>query len=435
MSESVSVLFEKASALRNAREFAAARTDFERVIALKPDHAAALASLSDLAFKRRDLLAARDFAARALAADQGNLAAILALAAVELESGDCESALSHLEPLARAAGIGPENRATAQSLIGDALDRLNRHAEAFAAYASSKALVRSLYRAIYEAPGRETAAACIPRLIDAFRSIPAETWRSSGGDARAPVFLVGFPRSGTTLLQQILASHPEVESAEEYDFLIESARKYVYARDGFAALVRAGDAELDPYRADYRARAAEAGVAGGRKIFIDKLPFNSIVLPLIARLFPGAKLIVAIRDPRDVVLSCFRRRFGMNVHMYELLSLESAASYYNAVMTLVANYLSRLDLAVCTVRHEDLVSRTEPETKRLCTFLGIEWVDAILDFAARAQMRELRTPSASQVARGLNAEGVGQWRKYRQQMAPVLPVLAPWVERFGYAAQ
>jgi hypothetical protein len=171
-------------------------------------------------------------------------------------------------------------------------------------------------------------------------------------------------------------------------------------------------------------------VAG--KVFVDKYPLNTLKLPLIARLFPDAKILVACRDPRDIVLSCFRHRFSMSAPIYELLSIQGAARYYDAVMQLLIRFGGALKLDTCLVRHEDLVTEFVREMKRICAFLGVDWDPAMGDFALRTRNRAVLTPSTAQLVRGLNTEGVGQWRRYEAQLAPVLPLLKPWIERFFY---
>ena len=134
-----------------------------------------------------------------------------------------------------------------------------------------------------------------------------------------------------------------------------------------------------------------------------------------------------------MVLSCFRRAFIANAVTFQLLDLEAAARFYDRVMGLGVLYRDRLPLEVCDVRYERLVADLAGETRRLCAFLGLDWTPALLDFAATANRRVIKTPSAVQVRRGLFS-GEGQWRAYRHEMAGVAPLLAPWVERFGYDA-
>ena len=143
-------------------------------------------------------------------------------------------------------------------------------------------------------------------------------------------------------------------------------------------------------------------------------------------------MLFAVRDPRDVVLSCFRRRFGMNAAMVQFLSLEGAAAYYDAVMRLADVYRDLLPVAQHMVRYESLVDDFEGTARAVCDFVDLGWNESMADFAATARSRGISTPSAAQLARGLNREGQGAWRRYRDQMAPVLPLLEPWVSRFGY---
>ena len=125
----------------------------------------------------------------------------------------------------------------------------------------------------------------------------------------------------------------------------------------------------------------------------------------------------------------------MTAPIYELLTLEGAARYYDAVMRLAVRLTGALNMNMFLVRHEDVVTEFAREMKRVCAYLGLEWVPAMGDFDLRAQNRTVLTPSTAQLVRGLNTEGVGQWRRYRAQLAPVQAALAPWVQRFYYDAE
>jgi hypothetical protein len=323
------------------------------------------------------------------------------------------------------------NRAYALSLAGDILDAQDRIPEAFAAYAASKAVQRDAYAP--QMAGLEGVAAREIRLADYFRR--AGSWRAvSRADAgsRTHVFLVGFPRSGTTLLEQVLAGHPDVTAMEERTCLMDSAHAFFGSDAGLDRLAGLPDEALAPWRDCYWKRVAEAGVAPSKPIFLDKMPLNAVFLPLIAKLFPGAKILFALRDPRDVVLSCFRRRFAMNAGMYEFTGLETTAAYYGAVMGLMDIYREKLALDLLEARHESLVADFEGEVRRICDFLGVEFREEMAGFARRAQAQNIDTPSSAQVARGLSAQGLAQWRRYTLQLEPVLAWLAPFVTRFGY---
>ena len=133
-----------------------------------------------------------------------------------------------------------------------------------------------------------------------------------------------------------------------------------------------------------------------------------------------------------MVFSCFRRHFSVNATTYELLRLDDAARYYAAVMRLAELCAERYPLARHTHRYEDMVRDFDGSVRAVCEFIGVHWKDEMRDFSASARERTIRSPSASQVRRKLYDDGVGQWRRYASQLKPALPILAPWIQKFGY---
>lgn len=425
--------FNAALALEQNGDVRRACEEFERAFALDSLNVEAASRLAYLLATRGDMARAREFGLRALALDRRQPYAGFAVALADIEDRNFDRAEAQLVEIMNMPQIGRVVRAIARSILGDALHAMGRQAEAFAAYAEAGKAMHELY-----APARgaevEMALARSRRLAAYVAKAPADAWASEPGASavRSHVFLVGFPRSGTTLLGQILASHPDIAVLEEKRTLTHCADLVAtdQALDRFVAM---GSAELAPYRAEYWRCAAGHGLGGGRDVLVDKMPLNSELLLLIAKLFPEAKIVFAIRDPRDVVLSCFRRRFNMNRQMYELLTLEGAAAFYDSIMRLGEVYRGKLSLPFLDLRYEALVEDFENQAKRLCSFVGVPYDTALAQFAEGARTRNILTPSATQVVRGLYRQGVGQWTAYRDQLAPVLPVLAPWVSRFGYS--
>ncbi|HET7084035.1 MAG TPA: sulfotransferase [Rhizomicrobium sp.] len=423
--------FGRALALEDLSELDAARAALETVVRLDPAQAEALARLALLAVQRGDSRSARGLATKALAINPKESTARIALAQAALEEKDLAVAEVQVSALVRDQGLGTVNRAYAMSLAGDILDAQDRCPEAFAAYAASKALQRDLYAP--QMTGLESVAMREQRLADYFARADAADWREPPQPVpHSHVFLVGFPRSGTTLLEQVLAAHPDVMAMEERTCLMDSAAEFFGSDAGLDRLAGLSGAGLEPWRQAYWKRVAEAGLSPSKPVFLDKMPLNAVVLPLIAKLFPGAKILFALRDPRDVVLSCFRRRFAMNAGMYEFTGLETAAAYYGAVMRLMRIYRDKLSLDLFVARHESLLADFDAEAGRLCDFLGLEFRDEMRAFAARARDQNIDTPSSAQVAQGLSGRGLAQWRRYRAQLAPVLPWLEPFVSQFGY---
>jgi tetratricopeptide (TPR) repeat protein len=421
-----------ATAFEDAGELKKSQAALESALRLQPNYTPALARLAGLHARRGEMDKARDYANRTLKFAFVPGAAI-ALAMADFDAGHFAAARSRASQLANNAAAGPVNQFIALGIVGDTLDAEGKAAEAFAAYTRAREILRAAFAP--QLKDQESAIGRVQRLIDYFRDAPAAPWRavpSAAPPKPAHVFLVGFPRSGTTLLEQALASHPDIRTLEEANCLSDTITEFVDTPDSLAKFAALDDAGLAPWRAAYWKRVAEAGGQIDRPLFIDKLPLNAIHLGLIARLFPDAKIVFSLRDPRDVLLSCFRRRLVMSAHMFELTRLDSAAAFYDAVMTLADLYRDRLGLPILDIRHEDLVADFDGQMRRVVDFIGAGWNDAMRDFAVHARDRDIKTPSASQVVRGLNADGAGPWKKYRDQLGSVLPVLGRWAARFGY---
>lgn len=415
-----------------------ARASYEQAMALQPDNVGALAGLATIAARRAQYDRAREYAERALKIAPGLPSPIMALVHADVDAKDYAAAERRLRAVLADSRVGPTDRAIAEGLLGDVLDAQDRTAEAFAAYSRANLGFHNLHAPRLASRGRQSVLDVALWLIRYMERAPVWPRRPSAPlpqDVGGHVFLLGFPRSGTTLLEQVLASHPRVVALEERETLIDAVREYMKAPAGLDRFTLAGEGELRRLRDAYWGRVRQAGVEPGGRVFLDKNPLNSMKLPLIARMFPDAKILLARRDPRDVVLSCFRRRFRFNPATYQLLTLNGAAQFYVAVMRLAELCQARLALNTRVVRHEDLVEDFEGEARPICRFVGIDWDPAMRGFAARIADRTLATASAQQVAKGLNREGLGQWRRYKSELEPVLPLLQPWAERFGYAAE
>jgi tetratricopeptide (TPR) repeat protein len=423
--------FSLAAALEGMGELTRASDEFERVFALDPNHAEAAARAAFLFANRGEMARARRLGLAALALDRRQAFASFAVALADIEAGQFEDARLRLTETMAIPQIGRVVRALAESMLGDALDAMGSWHDAFTAYAHAGDVMRELY-----APpqGSATALTRVRRIADFVAGASRESW-SAPAEPHGPchVFLVGFPRSGTTLAAHVLAAHRGVILLDEKPTLADSL-PLTESEEGLSRIAQLEGAELDALRNAYWARAAEYGFTRSARTLVDKMPLNCEVLCLVSKLFPDARILFAVRDPRDVAFSCFRRRFGMTRQMYELLTLESTAVYYDAVMTLSELYRDRLQLPRLDLRHEDLVHDFEREARRLCAFLGLEYDTGVASFAEIAHSRNISTPSAAQVLRGLNDDGVGQWRPYESEMQGVMPLLAPWIARFGYGA-
>ena len=313
------------------------------------------------------------------------------------------------------------------SLKAKIADAANRPDEAFDAASAMNASVhnadewRDRGRA-YREELRAREKALVGRLSDLPR-IPKS-------DRPSPVFLVGFPRSGTTLADTFLRGHRDVRVIEEVPLLERAAQ----AVGGIARLPKASAEQLIAARDDYFAGLDSQVGSDFAGTVIDKMPLNVLSLPLIATLFPNARIIFAQRHPCDCVLSCFMQGFVLTKAMASFLDLSDSADLYDAAMRLFVQARSELDLDIHTLVYEDLVAKPAATLRPLTDFLGLSWQPELLDHQATAARRSaIRTPSYDSVTQPLTKHPIGRWRRYRKQLEPVLPVLLPWAERLGYA--
>ncbi|HEX5422710.1 MAG TPA: sulfotransferase, partial [Candidatus Acidoferrales bacterium] len=404
---------------------------FETAAGLAPQFIEPIVHLANLAARQSDWDGAETLSNRALSIDPKNYAARACLVNIEIARSHFQRAEGLLRPLLAAKAPTPYDAAFVRGLLGDLRHAQQLYSQAFAAYASCNREQVELYRDRFDLPGVSASNYC-KWLGSHFSRVTVTVERNDADKVISHVFLVGFPRSGTTLLENVLAANPIVEALEERDTLGDLTRRYLTDADGLARFHALTGAELEAARAAYWKRVQEYTDHLDGKCLLDKYPLNSMKLPLIAKLFPSAKILFAARDPRDVVLSCFRRMFNMNTSMFELLDLERAAHFYDAVMGLSMIYRKNLSLAWRDVRHETLVEDFERETRDICQFIGIPWDTGMLEFAERAKNRTIRTPSSTQVVRGLNSDSLGQWRNYNKQLDCVLPILEPWVKHWNY---
>ena len=441
MPESPLAQYSYGFALERTGDIDLARRQFEATIALDPTFLRALPHLADFAQRRSDWATATDYANRALALDSNHYVARTILAIVSIAEGNLDQAERLLLPLIGRRADAPLDASLARRVLGDLRHAQERHAQAFQAYTLSNRQKYDIYAARYEKPGATGTDYC-HWLSDYFEVADPSLW-SAGRDlttepddprdgAIGHVFLVGFPRSGTTLLENVLASHPDVCTLEEKDTFGELTHQFLVdeqGRDRLAHLTQDGIAEA---RKAYWARVRSFGADVTGKVFVDKYPLSSLKLPMVAKLFPKARVLFAVRDPRDVVLSCYRRNFAMNSSMFEFLSIDRAARFYDAAMATCDVYRRKLDLPWRQVRNETLVDDFEGEARAIVEFMGLGWNEQMKDFAEHAKSRTIRTPSSTQVVKGINREGVGLWRHYEKEMAPAMPYLGRWIKQFGY---
>jgi hypothetical protein len=251
----------------------------------------------------------------------------------------------------------------------------------------------------------------------------------------SPIFIVGFPRSGTTLLEQVLDAHPLLQSMDEQPFLLKAVTEVTDCGIRYPAeLGKLGAQALDDIRTRYWDRARKRGrLLAGRRL-VDKNPLNLVLLPLIRRLFPNARIIVTIRHPCDTLLSCFLQHFrspGLAVVCRDLTTLATAYSrafgFWYSQWPLLRPFSYEL-------RYEQLATDLPTEVRKLSAFLGLPWHDAMLAPGEHARAKGfINTPSYAQVTLPVSNRSVGRWKHYEQRFTEVSAILKPWIERWGYS--
>lgn len=259
------------------------------------------------------------------------------------------------------------------------------------------------------------------KLIETFDAPFFERVRSWGNQDGRPVFIVGMPRSGTTLVEQILASHPDMFGAgelESFNFFVNGLSERLQSEQSYPDCV----AQLD--RATVESMAAEhvaalRDLSADARLVTDKMPTNFLHVGLILTLFPNAQIVHCNRDPRDTCFSIFGLDFaGEHAYAYDQINL---GRYYRQYERLMAHWRRIAPDSILDVRYEDMVADQETETRRLLAFCGLDWDVSCLDF--HKTDRTVRTWSYNQVRQPIYKSSVARWRKFEAHLAPLLAEL------------
>ena len=259
--------------------------------------------------------------------------------------------------------------------------------------------------------------------------------RKAGEDERQPIFFVGFPRSGTTLIDQILTSHSKIEVIEEKPLITNVVEKIVANQKSYPSeqLLNMPEEESQVYRNSYF-ELLEYFRKDKTEFVVNKLPLNILHLPLIYTLFPKAKTIVALRHPLDSCLSCFCQIFGYNPAMANFVTMKGGLSYYGKVMNSYLAFRDTFSAPIHTVRYEDLVQDLEKEARALLAYIEAPWEDSVLRYYETARKRAIiNTPSYTQVTQPIYKDSTYKWKNYQKQLAPFKPIVQRYIEEFGYA--
>lgn len=376
---------------------------------------------------------ARKYAVKALESEPEQAMANLVLSRLDRIAGRYVESISRLEqvPSLKAVTVDAANL---QAELGQACDRAGFHQKAFRCFLRSNEIWQQLSGDLRGArnfyPDR------IERLQQYLHDDAGKSANSKAGENL--VFLVGFPRSGTTLIEEILGTCNVIATTQEEPLIprmiaqLEQSDRNHGEYPGLLACLT--DQEIDQLRSGYLLDIRRVtATSWPAPLFVDKLPLNIIDAGFIHRLFPAARFLVALRDPRDVCLSCFMQTFRLNQAMVHFLDLQDTARFYAASMALWQQYkLSLGSLKFLEYRYEDLVTDFDSTTKRILNFLDIEWSPDIGRYHEKLVNKVINTPSYNDVASPLYSRAIGRWRHYHREMSPIGTILQPYVDAFGY---
>ena len=415
---------------------------FARAEELDPSESLYPGRIAMLSRRLRDGAGCREAAERALRLNPHEHRALIALAKEAMRQGDLEEAEGRARTVVEHAEE-PIIQATGWHEVGRVLEERGEHDEAFDAHMSANRL--KLGMSFSREAMRSKVLMHFPGYLG-HGDAPAryKAWGAKRYDdgIPAPVVLAGFPRSGTTLAEQILAAHPGLATCEEHT-LCAPVRAEMDTMFGKKAMVRPilelldglSDDQVRRLRRLYRDGLVRHVPEGLReRTLVDKHPFRTLDLGLMNRIFPEARVITMIRDPRDVCLSSLFQDFNVNPGVVRLFSLPLCADWYAKVMGFWLKVRPLLSLEVLEVRYEDLVTDFETWARRMVEFAGVEWDERVLRFHAEAGERVVRSTSYEAVTEGVHTRAIGRWKRYAQKLEPIMERLAPFVEAFGYEA-
>jgi tetratricopeptide (TPR) repeat protein len=410
---------------------------FERVLRLTKSLSDACLELAVLYERRHRVAEALSLIEDCLRAEPDYLEAELFKARLLRRMKETAAADTLFRRLAENNEALPLVRAQAWTEIAHKLDREQDYDGAMAAMLKAKEILRT-----DEGPLVKESEALQGHLLALANSLTPALWArwvevGRAFPSRKTAVLTSFPRSGTTLLEQVLDSHPDLVSSDERE---------AFGRDIFPALWRTSETPLPTavaldaiplerlaaQRERYLAyMAAALNEPIGERVHLDKNPTMTLLIPGMIRLFPETKLLIALRDPRDVIISCFMQYLPLNANSVCFLTLDRAARRYALDMGVWARFREIACTPWLEVRYEDCVHHLEREARRALEFLGLPWDPRVLQYRDILKSKAVSSPTYEAVSQPLYASAIGRWKNYSKYLEPSLAILEPCIAAFG----
>jgi tetratricopeptide (TPR) repeat protein len=407
-------------ALQQLGKTEAGALHFRQALSIDPGHSGALCNLGQACSVEGDIPGAVDLLRRAIRQHPGEALAYYNLASVHQFRREDEE-LSTLERLTRRSGLADRDAIYIHFALGKALEDIGDYRRAFAEYQAGNRIKRS--KIDYAEPAVRAEFQCAAATFD---TALMEKLRDAGNSSQAPVFVIGMPRSGSSLVEQVLASHPEIHGAGELDTIANIARATLIrtGRQGtFAEFASLLTAEV---LRDFGCAYLASLPASGRSRCVNKMPGNFLYAGLIRLIFPNARIIHTSRNPVDTCVSCYTTRFEQgHPYSYELGEL---GRYYNWYAELMTHWHSVMPAdSMLEVSYEELIADLEGQARRMIEYCGLSWDDRCLEF--HRTKRPVYTASLAQVRRPIYSTSVGRWTRFEDSLEPLMAVLKPTAAR------
>jgi Flp pilus assembly protein TadD len=396
-----------------------------------------LLALAKLCERRHALNEAAELVARILHIEPRAIPALILLARIERRRGNTQQADTTLRQIIAGGAGHPLLVAEAYGELCLLLDAAGDYAAAWNAALDCKRILSSHEAAAWQA-AQFVLGRC-QRMVDELTPECFTRWRwtRDEGATHRLVLLTGFPRTGTTLLERLLDAHPQVVSSEEKEvFSAEVFPQLGAGRPADAPIIPILDAAtrevLDSARVRYlTAMEAMLGEPIGNRLHVDKNPAMNLMIPPVRRVFPEMKLIIALRDPRDVIVSCFLRFLPINPVSVCFLTLQRTVERYLLDMQAWLTMRDMINDWV-EVRYEQLVTDLATQAGRVLTALELPWDKTVLAYRERSDRHLVLSPTYEEVARPVFTTSVGRWQNYQRQLEPEIDKLAPIIKALGY---
>lgn len=358
-------------------------------------------------------------------------------ARIERRNDNFEAAYQRLSRIKYLASTSHDHE-TILNELGLTCDKSGKHSEAFTAFSECNSITTERYGNIFN---YKTFINRINRYKSAINEESLSSWveyTQTKDEPVAPIFLLGFPRSGTTLTEQIIASHPAVSASNELPIITSLTAELPTLLPGKIAdfpfgLENLNQDDIKLLRSEYWKRVKNfTGHTISGKRYLDKLPLNLVELGFIIRIFPEAKIIFACRDPRDVCLSCFFQRFRSNNAMAAFEDINTTAELYKSTLDIWLHYKKVFNLKFYESKYEDLTINFEGNARNLIEFIEEPWDDSVLEYNVKDHHRNVLTPSYQDISKPVYTKSVGRWKNYATELNSILPVLTPYVKLLGY---